>query len=192
MFWKVGTRFKFNKHAFPFIFLVTEESSEYCAVHRKGLFLYPASNAVLHHWWLLLVYGFQTSSATPWFLFLKLSYKNMLQNTRWKSYKAMMYCICASPPSPYLSFCPWKDEEWFEIVFEISVLIDHVPHIGDRKALAFHFLYHKVQLADPSHCGNASEFFHLDDQLSWWSVDSMLPIPTCCFVCLLITPTSLL
>lgn len=111
------------------------------AVHRRGLFLYPASSAVLHHWQLLLVYGFQISFATAWFLFLKLSYKNILQNTRRKPYKAMMYCIHASPPSQDLSFCPWKDEKWFEIVFEISVLITHVPHIGDRKVLSFHFLY---------------------------------------------------
>lgn len=112
------------------------------AVHRRGLFLYPASYSVLHHWELLLVYGFQTSFATSWFLFLKLSYKNILQNTRRKPYKAMMYCICASPPSQDLSFCPWKDEEWFEIVFEIPVSIPHVAHIGERKVLSFHFLYH--------------------------------------------------
>lgn len=98
------------------------------AVHRRGLSLYPASNAVLHHWQLLLVYGFQTSFATTWFLFPKLSYKNILQNTRRKPYKVMMYCICASTPSQDLPFCPWKDEEWFEIVFEISIFIAHVRH----------------------------------------------------------------
>lgn len=83
------------------------------AFHRRGLFVYPTCNAVLHHWH---VYGFQTSFATAWFLFAKLSYKNILQNTRRKPCKAVMKCICDSPPSQDLLFCPWKHEEWFEII----------------------------------------------------------------------------
>lgn len=196
VFWKLGTRFKFNKHALSFIFWSLRKAVN-TAVHRRGLFLYPSSNAELHHWQLLLCMASKpyTSSATTWFLFPNLSNKNILQNTRRKPYKAMMHCICASSPSQDLSFSPWKDKEWFEIVFEISVLIAHVPHIGGRKVLSFLLLYHT-----PSKFNNVTQiivvilqnFFYLDNQLFWWSLDSMLSIPICCFVCLLITPTSLL
>lgn len=80
-------------------------------------------------------------------------------------------------------------------VFEIPVLIAHVTHIGDRKVLSFHFLYQipsKFNKQTQVIVLMLQSFFYLDNQLTWWSVDSMLSVPICCFVCLLITPTSLL
>lgn len=122
-FWKLGGRSEFNKHALSFIFPVIEENSEYCCPQERSI-QYLTSNVMLHQWQLLFVYGFPTSFVSTWFLFPKLFYKDILQNTGRKLYKVMTYCISASPHSQDLLLGPWRDEECFEMVCHWDICVN--------------------------------------------------------------------
>ena len=122
-FLKLDCRSEFNKHALSFISLVIEENSEYCCPQERSI-QYPTSNAMLHHWELLFLYGFAPSFVPTWFLFHKLSYKEILQNTGRKPYEVRMYCISASPDSQDLLLCPWKYKEWFEMICHEDICVN--------------------------------------------------------------------